>query len=210
MNVSVQQTFFLTSCLRCIPLLPSRRYEEYPSASEVARSRVFIIPLDSRFSNHPDLKKLRKITNCLLTTAVRSGFFHIQSLQMTFLFYWLKVAKISSCKIYQMTKKGYGPYVQDNLLFLFIWSNCELMQARIGNSGILAHIDFMWWCDIVFWTDDQLFQIILWITVILVIRGKYSHFSFFYPLAKPLNVWHSVTSERSSYSHLQRTQRGMN
>lgn len=72
------------------------------------------------------------------------------------------------------------------------------MQARIGNSGILAHIDFMWWCDIVFWTDDQLFQIILWITVILVIRGKYSSFSFFFPLAKPLNVWLSVTPEKSA------------
>lgn len=58
------------------------------------------------------------------------------------------------------------------------------MQARIGNSGILAHIDFIWWCDIVFWTDDQLFQIILWITVILVIREKNSSFSFFFPLGK--------------------------
>ena len=35
----------------------------------MARSRIFIIPLDSRFSNHPDLKKLRKIINCLLTIA---------------------------------------------------------------------------------------------------------------------------------------------
>ena len=37
--------------------------------SEVARSRIFILSLHLRLSNHPDLRKLRKITSRLLTIA---------------------------------------------------------------------------------------------------------------------------------------------
>lgn len=73
------------------------------------------------------------------------------------------------------------------------------MQARMGeyrDAGTCRFYVMM--CEIVSWADDQLFQIILWITVILVIRKKV-FCGFFFFLAKPLNAWHSVTLEGSFF-----------